>query len=265
MSISLIFSGSVIAKGLELDQRLIQGGLVHGSAVPGSTIYLNTRAIRVAPDGKFVFGFGRDAPKRAKLYIRYPSGMEETRYLEIESRTYETQRINGLLNHMVTPSEAALRRIRQENSWIAEVRRLDTERQYYRSGFVWPVIGTITGVYGSLRVLNGEPRRPHFGIDIAARQGTPVHSPADGVVALAVNDLYFTGGTIMIDHGFGVTSVLSHLASLGVSVGETVGKGQEVGTVGSTGRVTGPHLDWRVNWFEVRLDPALLVPHMPPD
>jgi hypothetical protein len=262
--ILLILSSPVVSEGLEFDQKLIQGGLAQGSAPPGSTIHLNNRSIRVAPDGKFVFGFGHDAPQQAALHIRYPNGMEETRHLEIKSRVYETQRINGLPNRMVTPSEAALKRIRRENSWIAEVRRLNTDHQHYHSGFVWPVIGAITGVYGSRRILNGKPRRPHFGIDIAARQGTPVYSPADGVVALAMNDLYFSGGTIMIDHGFGVTSVLSHLASLGVSVGETVRKGREVGTVGSTGRVTGPHLDWRVNWFEVRLDPELLVPEMPP-
>jgi len=262
--ILLIIAGSAGAGSLELNGALIQGGLTQGLAPPGSVIHLNERPVRVASDGTFVFGFGRDAPSQATLNIRYPDGARETRLLDVESRQYETQRINGLPNRMVSPSEAALKRIRRENAWIAEVRRLDTDRQHYRTGFVWPVIGTITGVYGSRRILNGEPRRPHYGIDIAARQGTPVYSPADGDVALAKKDLYFTGGTIMIDHGYGITSVLSHLASLSASEGQSVRQGQEVGTVGSTGRVTGPHLDWRVNWFEVRLDPALLVPAMPP-
>ena len=181
----------------------------------------------------------------------------------MRARRYETQRIDGLPDRMVTPGAEALKRIRRENSRIAAVRRLDTDRPHYRTGFVWPVVGTVTGVYGSRRILNGEPRRPHYGIDIAADAGTPVRSPADGVVALAADDLYFTGGTVMIDHGFGVTTVLSHLDSVDVGAGRTVRQGDVVGAVGATGRVTGPHLDWRVNWFDARLDPALLVPPMP--
>lgn len=195
--------------------------------------------------------------------MRYPDGTRESRELNVQARTYETQRINGLPSRMVTPSEEALKRIRRENTWIAAVRRLDTDQPHYRTGFAWPVIGTVTGIYGSRRILNGEPRRPHYGIDIAADRGTPVRSPADGVIALAEDDLYFTGGTVMIDHGYGITSVLSHLETLDASVGQSVRQGEVIGTVGSTGRVTGPHLDWRVNWFEVRLDPALLVPAMP--
>ena len=164
---------------------------------------------------------------------------------------------------MVTPSEEDLKRIRRENAWIAGVRRLDTDEPYYRTGFAWPSIGPVTGVYGSQRILNGEPRRPHYGVDIAPGRGAPVYSPADGVIALAEKDLYFTGGTVMIDHGYGITSVMSHLQSVSVAVGQTVRQGDAIGTVGATGRATGPHLDWRVNWFEVRLDPALLVPAMP--
>ncbi len=255
--------GAADANGIKLDGNLIQGGLALGSAPPGTGIRLNERPVRVADDGGFVFGFGRDAPPQATLHVRYPDGSREAMPLQVRTRRYETQRINGLPDRMVTPSAKALTRIRQENSRIAAVRRLDTDQSYYRTGFVWPVIGTITGVYGSRRMLNGEPRRPHYGIDIAADNGTPVHSPADGIVALAEADLYFTGGTVMIDHGFGVTTVLSHLDSIDVGVGQPVRQGDVVGTVGATGRVTGPHLDWRVNWFEVRLDPALLVPEMP--
>ena len=143
------------------------------------------------------------------------------------------------------------------------MRRRDTESGNYRSGFVWPLIGVVTGTYGSQRILNGQSRRPHFGIDIAASRGVSVHSPANGVIALAKSDLYFTGGTVMIDHGHGITSVLSHLETIGVVYGDKVTQGDVVGTVGSSGRATGPHLDWRVNWFEIRLDPALLVPKMP--
>ncbi len=224
---------------------------------------LNGRPLRVSGDGGFVFGFGRDAPRRATLHVRYPDGSREALPLRVRPRRYETQRIDGLPGRMVTPSAEALKRIRRENSRIAAVRRLDTDRPHYRTGFVWPVVGIVTGVYGSRRILNGEPRRPHYGIDVAADAGTPVRSPADGVVALAEDDLYFTGGTVMIDHGFGLTTVLSHLGSVDVGVGRPVRQGDVVGAVGATGRVTGPHLDWRVNWFDARLDPALLVPPMP--
>lgn len=251
------------ANTLTLEGDLTQGGLARGVAPPGTELRLDDRPVRVAADGAFVFGFGRDAPARAVLRVRYPDGAQETRELSIAARNYETQRINGLPNRMVTPSEEAMKRIRRENAWIAEVRRRDTDRPHYRTGFIWPVVGTVTGVYGSRRILNGEPRRPHYGIDIAAATGTPVYSPADGVIALAEGDLYFTGGTVMIDHGYGITSVLSHLDALSVTVGQAVMQGEAVGSVGATGRVTGAHLDWRVNWFEVRLDPALLVPPMP--
>ena len=259
----MLCAGPAGANGITLDGNLIQGGLTLGTAPPGTELRLNDRAVRVAEDGAFVFGFGRQAPERATLHVRYPDGTRETRQLEVKSRQYETQRINGLPSRMVTPSEETLKRIRRENSWIADVRRLDTDRPYYRTGFVWPAIGPVSGVYGSQRILNGEPRRPHYGLDIAAGQGAPVYSPADGVIALAEKDLYFTGGTVMIDHGYGITSVMSHMESVSVSVGQSVRQGDAIGTVGATGRATGPHLDWRVNWFEVRLDPALLLPDLP--
>jgi murein DD-endopeptidase MepM/ murein hydrolase activator NlpD len=160
---------------------------------------------------------------------------------------------------MVSPDQKALERIRRENRQIAQVRAGYTESDAFRAGFILPAEGPISGVYGSQRILNGEPRRPHFGLDIAAPTGTAVIAPAAGTVALAEPDLYFTGGTLMIDHGRGITSVFSHLSALTVSEGDFVAQGEKIGEIGATGRATGPHLDWRVNWFEVRLDPALLL------
>ena len=177
------------ANDITLDGNLIQGGLTLGIAPPGTVLRLNDRAVRVAEDGAFVFGFGREAPRHATLHVRYPDGAQETRQLEVKSRKYETQIIDGLPSRMVTPSKGALKRIRWENSWIADARRLDTNRPHYRTGFVWPAVGPVTGVYGSQRILNGEPRRPHYGVDIAASRGAPVYSPADGVIALAEKDL----------------------------------------------------------------------------
>jgi len=156
-----------------------------------------------------------------------------------------------------------LARIRAENARIAEARAVDRAEPMYESGFVWPAVGPISGVFGSQRVLNGEPRRPHYGVDVAAPPGTPVTAPADGVVAIAHPDMYYTGGTVLIDHGHGLTSVYSHLKEVWAKEGALLRQGDPIGSIGATGRATGPHLDWRINWFDQRLDPALLVPPMP--
>ena len=236
---------------------------MRGQAPPGTEVRLDDRAIRVAEDGLFVFGFGRDAKPDHRLVARLPDGSLWDRALKVAKRSYAIQRIDGLAPRMVTPSAAALVRIRRENAWIAAARKLDSPEPHFAAGFAWPLLGTITGVFGSQRILNGEPRRPHYGVDIAGPRGRPVLSPAAGDVALAEADLYYTGGTIIIDHGFGLTSVLSHLSAVLVAVGQSVAQGQLVGRLGATGRATGPHLDWRVNWFAERLDPARLVPPMP--
>ena len=251
------------ADALRLDGDVVQGGLVRGWTQPDARVTFNDVAVRVAADGAFVFGFGRDFATTADLTITFPDGKVVRRQLKVKRRQYDIQRIDGLPPKMVTPSTEALKRIRRENAWIAEVRRRDTPNTWFQTGFVWPVQGRITGVFGSQRVLNGEPRRPHFGIDIAAPTGAAVMAPADGEIALAYDDLYFTGGTVMIDHGHGLTSVYSHLSRIDVAVGDKVRQGDRIGAVGSTGRSTGAHLDWRVNWFKQRLDPALLAGPMP--
>lgn len=246
-----------------LDGDFVQGGLVQGRAAPGTQVVLDGRALRVDPQGRFVFGFHRDAPDTALLTLRHPDGLTEERMLTIRGRDYAVQRIDGLPPNMVTPSEAVLARIGEENARIARTRENDGETPHYLSGFVWPAIGRISGVYGSQRILNGQPRQPHYGIDIAAPAGTPVKAPAGGIVTLAETDLYYTGGTIIIDHGHGLTSAFLHMKDVDVSLGQRVEQGTLIGTVGSTGRSTGPHLDWRINWFQARIDPALLVGPMP--
>ena len=160
---------------------------------------------------------------------------------------------------MVTPPENVYKRIIKENKEIAKVRALNTKINYIFQEFVWPVQGIITGVFGSQRILNGKPRRPHYGIDIAAKKGTNILSPTDSIVRMAEDNLYFTGGTIMLDHGHGVTSVYSHLSKLLVKKNQKIKKGHVIGHVGSTGRSTGPHLDWRINWFDQRLDPSMFI------
>jgi hypothetical protein len=262
--LSLVLTGTPArATELGLEGDFLQGGLILGRAAPGAKVTLDGRRVRVTEAGRFIFGFGRDAPPNAVLEVAWPDGKVEERHLAVAKRDYKIQRIDGLPPKMVTPPEAVLARIRTENGRIAEARAVDRAEPLYESGFVWPAVGPISGVFGSQRVLNGEPKRPHFGVDIAAPAGTPVTAPADGVVAIADDDMYYTGGTVLIDHGHGLTSVYSHLREVSVKEGARLRQGDVIGRIGATGRATGPHLDWRINWFDQRLDPALLVPPMP--
>ena len=248
---------------LSLDGQFQQGGLVFGTTEPGAEVRLGGRAVRVSPDGRFVIGFGRDHKPGARLSVVFPDGSRQDRELRIAAREYRVQRIDGLPPKKVTPPESVWKRIKAENAEIAKVRKIDRPEALFESGFEWPAIGRISGVYGSQRILNGKPRRPHFGIDIAAPKGTVVRAPADGVVSLVHEDMYYTGGTIILDHGHGLTSAFLHLEDLLVEEGQRVTRGTPIATVGSTGRSTGPHLDWRINWFKERVDPALLVGPMP--
>lgn len=237
----------------------MQGGMVRGSAVLGTVITLDGRALRLSPAGHFVFGFGRDALPEAELMAVHPDGKEETRTLTIRAREYDIQRIEGLPQKMVTPPAETLARIRAESAKVRAARDIDSAEIHFSVPFIWPAKGRISGVYGSQRILNGEPRQPHFGVDVAAPTGTPVHAPAAGKIRLAELDLYYSGGTIILDHGHGLSSSFLHMSRVDVVVGQQVAQGEVIGAIGATGRVTGAHLDWRMNWFEQRLDPALLV------
>lgn len=254
---------ALAAGDLKLDGDLVQGGLIFGRVTPGAEVQVGERVLRISPEGRFVLGFGRDAEAEVELNVTYPDGSKEARLLPVKSREYDIQRINGVAKKYVSPPEEVLERIKQENAEIARVRAIDHPEAFFDNGFVWPVIGRISGVYGSQRIFNGEPRRPHFGVDIAAPKGTPIAAPADGIVTLAEPDLYYSGGTVILDHGHGLTSAFLHMESLSVEVGQKIEQGAEIGKLGSTGRSSGPHLDWRINWFEERIDPQLLVGPMP--
>ncbi|WP_299397022.1 M23 family metallopeptidase [Pelagibius sp.] len=262
----LVLAGAAMAQAddaLTLSGDLSQGGLVFGKAASGASVALNGKTLRTTADGRFIFGFGRDAAASATLTVTAADGGVTTRELEVAQREYRVQRIDGLPNRFVTPPDDVVARIRADAAAAAKARETDRSETDFDSGFRWPAIGIVSGVYGSQRVLNGEPRRPHFGIDIAAPQGTPVMAPADGVVTLVHPDMYFTGVTLFLDHGHGLSSAFLHLERVTVEEGQRVKQGEQIATVGSTGRSTGPHLDWRINWFAERLDPALLVPPMP--
>ena len=250
--------------GVRLDGPYTQGGLLRGRVAPGSGVELGGVPVRVSGDGWFLVGFGRDAPPEAVLTVVFPDGRRERQVLEVEPREYRIQRIDGLPPRKVTPrSEEDLARIRAEVEMVKKARTIDDPRTDFLDGFRWPVKGRISGVYGSQRILNGEPRRPHYGIDIAAPAGTKVLAPAGGVVTLTHPDMFFSGGTLIIDHGHGLSSAFLHLSRILVETGERVAQGQPVAEVGSTGRSTGPHLDWRMNLFDRRIDPSLLAGPMP--
>ena len=248
---------SLPARALDLQGSFVQGGLVVGRAAPGAKVTLDGKPVRVDGDGRFLLGFGRDAKPTAEFIVATAAGTER-RALKIEKREYRIQRIDGLPPKQVTPDPQTLKRIAKERERIAEARRRDTEAALFAAGFQWPAPGRISGVYGSQRILNGEGRSPHLGVDIAAPVGTDVVAMSDGVVALADDDLFFTGKTVILDHGHGLTSVYAHLSATAVKQGARVKKGQAIGRIGATGRVTGPHLHWGVHWRGVGIDPALL-------
>lgn len=211
-----------------------------------------------------MFGFGRDDTDDVTLRVRFADGREEIRALAVAKRTYDVQRIDGLPLRQVTPNAEDLAHIRRDNAQIGAARANDFAETWFAQDFIWPARGRISGVYGSQRILNGQPRRPHYGIDIAAPTGTPVVAPAAGRVTVAATDHYYTGGTIVLDHGHGVSSAFLHMDTVTVAEGDVLAQGSPMGTVGAGGRATGPHLDWRINWFKVRVDPATIVGPMTP-
>ncbi|MBB3066728.1 M23 family metallopeptidase [Limibacillus halophilus] len=261
-----LLASAALAQALEppiLEGDATQGGLIRGRTAPGNEVFLDDRKLRVSSDGRFVFGFHRDAPGQAILTLREPGGAGLMVPITVAQRTYDIQRIDGLPNNMVTPPQDLLDRLERERAEVYEARSRDRDLPFALGDFIWPATGPISGVYGSQRILNGQPKQPHYGVDVARPEGTPVVAPAGGVVTLAVTDHYYTGGTIIIDHGFGLTSAFLHLSEVVVEKGQEVSQGDLIGRIGATGRVTGAHLDWRMNWFEERVDPMLVVGPMP--
>ncbi|BDX06773.1 M23 family metallopeptidase [Planctobacterium marinum] len=261
---ALLLSFWVIhASALELKGKAVQGSLLRGQLTPGSQLWLDDREIQVADTGEFAIGFSRDDKLHWQLRWHTPDGTESSKELVLDKRIYQEQHIDGLPPKMVTPPESTLARIRKDSQMVRQARdRIEIDTAFAQD-FIWPAVGPISGVYGSRRILNGEPRRPHYGVDVAGPVGQPVYAPADGLVTLFVPDMYYSGGTLIIDHGYGVSSTFLHLSKGHVEVGQRVKQGDLIAEIGATGRVTGPHLDWRMNWFEKRVDPQLLVPAQP--
>ena len=264
----LVWSGTAWGESCtELVGDAQQGGLLWGRVPPQATVTLDGTSVPLLPDGAFVLGLGRDAPSQQTLLIEGDGGCVQT--VQVSQRQYNIQRVEGVPQQTVTPPEEVLERIARERQLVRAAKSQRIERPDWllavRAGLAWPATGRISGVYGSQRVYNGTPGSPHYGVDVAVPTGHPVRAPGPGRVTLAEPDLFYSGGTVILDHGYGLSSSFLHLSALHVKVGDEVSTGDLIGEVGATGRATGPHLDWRMSWLNQRIDPQLLVPAMPID
>ena len=254
----IIIFATTQSNAVEFKGKFLQGHYILGVTDPSAKIIIDKKKVKVSKDGYFVFGIDRDRKFDVRI-IKDINGKKEVIIKKVLKRKYNIQRIDGLEESKVTPPESVYKRIKEENNKIGEARAINSDLPFFKNQFIMPVEGIISGVYGSQRILNGKPRWPHYGIDIAAKQGTMIKSSGSGTVTMAEEDLYYTGGTIIMDHGHGISSIYSHLETVMVSVGDKINQGDIIGTVGSTGRSTGPHLDFRINWFQTRLDPMSIL------
>ena len=258
MRILLIFLFFIITTSsyaVTFKGKFIQGHFIIGKTEPGSEVYIDKKRVKVTFDGYFAFGLDRDRKNDVVIKINKKKIIKK-----IFKRKYRIQRIDGLEEKKVTPPEEVYERIKRENKWIGEARAINSDLVFFKNKFINPLENAIiTGVYGSQRILNGKPKWPHYGIDFAAEEGTEIKAMLDGVVTLAEPDLFYTGGTLIFDHGHGISTLYMHLKTLMVQKGQEVKQGDIIGTVGSTGRSTGAHLDVRLNWFQTRLDPATVL------
>jgi len=237
------------------DGKFIQGSFILGKTEPGSEVFIDKKKVKVTSDGYFAFGLGRDRNNDVVIIIN-----EKKIIKKVFKRKYKIQRIDGLEEKKVTPPEEVYERIKKENKWIGEARAINSNLTFFKNKFINPLENAIvTGVYGSQRILNGKPKWPHYGLDFAAEEGTEIKAMLDGVVSLAEPDLFYTGGTLIFDHGHGISTLYMHMKTLEVKKNQKVKQGDVIGTVGTTGRSTGAHLDIRLNWFQTRLDPATVL------
>ena len=243
------------AVAVEFKGKFIQGHFIIGKTDSDKKIFIDKKKVKVSKDGYFAFGIGKDR----KLDIVITEGNTKI-VKKILKRKYKIQKIDGLSKKKVTPPEEFYERIKKENKLIGDAREINSDLPFFKEKFIIPVVdGIITGVYGSQRILNGIPKWPHYGLDFAQKKGTPIKAMNNGIVTLAEKDLFYTGATLIFDHGHGISTLYMHMDEIFVNIGDHVKKGDIVGNVGSSGRSTGPHLDIRLNWFGTRLDPATIL------
>jgi len=249
----LLLSSNAFA--LNFDGKFIQGHFIIGKTYPKTKVWIDKRQVKVTKDGYFVFGLDRDRKYDVVITLN-KDGNKEKVVKKVQKRKYEIQKIDGLPEKKVTPPKEIYERIKRENKLIANARAVESNLIFFKNKFMVPVENyIISGVYGSQRILNGKPKWPHYGLDFAAEEGTKIKAMLDGTVTLAEPDLFYTGGTLIFDHGHGISTLYMHMEKLFVKKGQKVKQGDVIGTVGSTGRATGAHLDVRLNWFGTRLDP----------
>lgn len=251
--------GAIPARATRLPASASQGAMVIGNTHPAAIVEVAGRTLKVTPYGSFVFGIGRDATGEVVVRIKQPATDWIEHRIAITARDWPVENVNGVPPATVEPPPEIAARIEREQARVTAARSRDGDETGFAQHFTWPVQGRISGRFGNQRVYNGTPKSPHSGMDIAAATGTPVQAPADGVVTFADPGLYLTGGTVVLDHGHGISSNFLHLSRIDVKVGDVVKQGDTIAAVGATGRATGPHLHWGMNWFDVRIDPLLVL------
>ena len=256
---AIVFLYALPVTAFELQGEWIEGGIIIGTAEPGSLISFKGEPVMISAEGLFVIGLHRDEDEPVSLEVTEPNGETERQVFEVIQREYNIQRVNGIAQNIMEPSAEDQDRIWTDYLMTTEARKVRSDLETFLSDFDWPVMGPISGVYGSQRVYNGVPGTPHYGIDVAVPTGTQIVAPAAGTIIMVHDNMFYSGGTIMLDHGHGVSSSFLHLSKTLVEVGDWVEQGDPIGEVGATGRVTGPHLDWRMNWGDSRVDPELLL------
>ena len=259
----MALSAAPAAAEVKLTGKIEQGGLAIGQAAPGAKVTLDGRTIATTSDGEFVLGFDRDAPAGATLMVTPPTGAAETQKLNVAKRAWQIENVKGLPQGLVTPDPKTEALIAADNKLMKAARARTEAQPFYHVGFIVPAEGRISGVFGSQRILNGTPRAPHMGLDIAAPIGTPIHAAADGIVSLAKADMVLTGRTVVIEHGFGLDTVYIHMNAIKVKDGQHVKQGDVIGEIGQSGRANGPHLHFSVTWFDTRLDPQTVLAVLP--
>ena len=253
----LFFSSQLYA--VEFQGKFTQGHFIIGKTEPETRVWIDKKEVKITPDGFFVFGLSRDRKYDVVITLN-KDGNKQKIVKKVQKRKYNIQRIDGLEEKKVTPPEEVYERIKRENKWIGEARAIESNLTFFTKKFIVPIENAIiTGVYGSQRILNGKPKWPHYGLDFAADEGTKIKAMLDGTVTLVEPDLFYTGGTLIFDHGHGISTLYMHMEKILVEKGQKVKQGDIIGTVGSTGRATGAHLDVRLNWFQTRLDPATVL------
>jgi murein DD-endopeptidase MepM/ murein hydrolase activator NlpD len=255
-----LFTASAFSFDIKSDWQ--QGAVIIGRASSDEKIYFQDKLLSVSSQGYFVLGLLRDAAPTAALTV-IKQGKSKQHIFNVKAREYNIQRVDGVPQETVEPSPEQLERSKKESALVAAARIDDLPLDFFAQKFQWPLIGPISGVYGSQRIYNGEPKNPHYGVDIAKPTGTLVRAPAGGLVTLVHTNMFFSGGTLILDHGHGLSSTFIHLSKILVKKGDVISQGQDIALVGQTGRASGPHLHWAMNWFQTRVDPQLLVGAMP--